>query len=220
MAAGNNTNKRAGKATSKSSPQKSNNQKRKELRQKLRTARRSLTREQQHKAAHNLTRRFCSDPAFMRSNHIGLYLVNDGEINPIEIAKKALACGKKVYLPVLHPFRKGHLLFLPWTPSTPMRRNRFGILEPDLRSVKPRPVWSLDLVLMPLTGFDKKGNRLGMGGGFYDRTFSFKQQTSSQSTPVLIGLAHECQKVSRLPVSSWDVPTHAIYTDVSIYPSK
>ncbi len=193
-------------------------QKRKKMRQKLRQTRRSLSTQQQRAAAEKLTRRLCAGPLFLRSKHIGLYIVNDGEIDPVGIARKAWQCNKKVYLPVLHPVKKGYLLFLPWTPSTPLRRNRLGILEPDIRQVKPRPVWALDLVLMPLTGFDRKGNRLGMGGGFYDRTFSFKQHLPGNVPPVLVGLAHECQKVRKVPMAGWDVPTHAIFTDSATYP--
>ena len=193
-------------------------QKRKKLRRDLRLARQSLSPRQQRVAAENLTRRLCIHPLFIRSGRIGLYLANDGEIDPAGIARAALKYNKKVFLPVLNPVHKGHLLFLPWTPTTPMRKNRFGIMEPDIRQIKPRPAWVPDLVLMPLTGFDSKGNRLGMGGGFYDRSFNFKRHLTHNAPPVLVGLAHECQKVGSIPVASWDVPVHAVFTDKNTYP--
>lgn len=89
--------------------------------------------------------------------------------------------------------------------------NRFGIPEPR-RSQRRLPPWLLQLVLMPLVGFDKRGGRLGMGGGFYDTTFAFKHQKMG-ARPTLIGLAHACQEVESLPLAHWDVPLNAIATD-------
>ena len=74
----------------------------------------------------------------------------------------------------------------------------------------------LSLVLLPLVAFDAKGNRMGMGGGYYDRAFEFKQKTLSY-LPRLIGLAHELQKKEQLPTESWDIPLFAIFTDKKIY---
>ena len=80
-----------------------------------------------------------------------------------------------------------------------------------------RPPWALDLVLLPLVAFDANGNRMGMGGGYYDRTFSFKSRGQSIPGPKLIGLAHELQRVDRLPVENWDIPLAGIISDQASY---
>ena len=89
-----------------------------------------------------------------------------------------------------------------------MKENRFGIKEPIDGS--PSSAQTLDLILIPLVGFDQRGNRLGMGGGFYDRTLAFKLKTPQR--PNLIGLAHECQRVEHLETDPWDIPMTGILT--------
>ena len=93
------------------------------------------------------------------------------------------------------------------------QKNRFGIREPVDQKQHQVPAWRLSLVLMPLVGFDPQGNRLGMGGGFYDRTFAYRTRRKTWPGPTLLGVAHHCQKVSALPVASWDIPLDAIITD-------
>ncbi len=96
-----------------------------------------------------------------------------------------------------------------------MVTNRFGIPEPDTRHgahrARRQATWTLDVILLPLVGFDDDGQRIGMGGGFYDRTLAFTQRPGPR--PRLIGLAHDCQRVTRLPVAPWDVPLDAIVSD-------
>ena len=96
-----------------------------------------------------------------------------------------------------------------------LRQNRYGIGEPaGLRYCAIAPA-QLDIVLLPLAGFDKNGGRLGMGGGFYDRCFAFKKR-SAQQKPLLIGIAHHCQEVSALPVDNWDIGLDMIITDRAV----
>jgi 5-formyltetrahydrofolate cyclo-ligase len=95
------------------------------------------------------------------------------------------------------------LWFLELNDNTRLVSNRFGIPEPEIRSNASRPAWALDLILMPLVGFTERGDRLGMGGGFYDRTFEFLHHAACHK-PKLIGLAHECQRVATMPTASWE----------------
>ena len=99
-----------------------------------------------------------------------------------------------------------------------MIKNIYGIEEPKLIPDQRRNAWSLGLVFLPLVAFDTQGNRMGMGGGYYDRTFSFKKQNKSLRGPDLIGLAHEIQKVESLPVENWDIPLSTIITGSGCYP--
>lgn len=81
-------------------------------------------------------------------------------------------------------------------------------------------MWALDLVLLPLVGFDDAGGRLGMGGGFYDRSLAYLARRQNWRKPTLLGLAHECQKVDRLAQASWDVPLAGTVTDKQWYVAK
>lgn len=153
----------------------------KQIRQTMRTTRLSLSAEQQAQAE----RRICQQALELikqhQANHIALYLPVDGEISTKLLIKTLWQQGKNIYLPVLHPFSAGHLLFLCYRPDTPMRRNKFGIEEPVLDVRNIFPIDSLDIIFTPLVACDKEGNRLGMGGGFYDRSLQNWQKKKLSS---------------------------------------
>lgn len=186
------------------------------LRRRLRAERRALSRARHRAASALLARRLATLPAFQRARRVAAYWPADGEIDPLPALRRAAAAGKTCYLPVLCPQRDGHLHFAPWQPQTPLRRNRFGIPEP---AVAPRH-WlaprMLDLVLLPLVGFDEAGNRLGMGGGFYDRSFAFLTHRRWRR-PCLVGVAFDLQRVDRLPRRAWDVPLDAVVSERECY---
>lgn len=179
------------------------------IRQQVRQARRSLSQQQQKNAALSLWRQFQSSPLFTHNQHIALYIANDGEIDPAILSRQLLNESRNLYLPCI---ATKDLLFAPFTAETPLSCNIYGIPEPIANNDQTIDILTLDLVLLPLVAFDLNGNRLGMGGGFYDRTFAFKQQSKSLG-PKLVGLAHECQKVESLNNNSWDIPLDAVMTD-------
>jgi len=187
------------------------------LRRKLRQARRQLTPAQQRLAASRLYRQLAQHPVFRRARHIARYLPNNGEIDPGLLLRTAQRRGKATYLPVLNPWPRTRMVFQRIKPGERLRRNRFGIFEPVIRSARQRRVWALDLLLMPLVGFDGKGGRLGMGGGFYDRSLAYRAMRKKSHKPTLLGLAHECQRVDQLPLESWDVPIQGTVTDQGWY---
>lgn len=189
---------------------------RKALRTHLRQARRSLNPRQQQEAAAGLANTLRKHPRVMSARRIALYLPNDGEIDPRIFMAQSQRRGMQFFLPVLHPIRSGQLAFCHYDQRTPMAPNRFGIPEPVFHDRRICATWALDVVLMPLVGFDEMGGRLGMGGGFYDRSFAFTR-IRPRLRPALIGLAHELQKVERLPVEPWDIPLDAVVTDRNIY---
>lgn len=185
------------------------------IRQQVRQLRQDLTSKQQTDAALQLLARFSVDEKILSANSIALYLSNDGELDTEILIEWCWQQGKQVYLPVLHPFAKGHLLFLHYERRTPLVNNRFGIAEPKLDVSKVIMPHQLDIICTPLVAFDHLGARLGMGGGFYDRTLSrWHQHHQQQSTvkPYPIGLAHDCQLVAPLPSESWDIPLPEIIT--------
>ncbi|WP_170799607.1 5-formyltetrahydrofolate cyclo-ligase [Stutzerimonas stutzeri] len=187
------------------------------LRRKLRQTRRQLSPAQQRHAARRLYRQLSHHPLFRRARHIALYLPNDGEIDPRLLLRAAQRRGKATYLPVLNPWPRTRMVFQRIEPGERLRRNRFGIFEPVIRTARQRRVWALDLLLMPLVGFDGNGGRLGMGGGFYDRSLAYRARRKKSHKPTLLGLAHECQRVDRLPLESWDVSLLGTVTDRGWY---
>ncbi|MGY4820016.1 5-formyltetrahydrofolate cyclo-ligase [Pseudomonas chlororaphis subsp. piscium] len=191
-----------------------------QLRRILRKARRALTASEQRQASHGLYRQLAQHPLFRRAKHISLYLPMDGEIDPRPLLRAAQRRGKATYLPVLNAWPQTKMVFQRVRPGEKLRPNRFRIPEPRVSQARQRKVWALDLVLLPLVGFDEAGGRLGMGGGFYDRSLAYLARRKSWRKPTLLGLAHECQKVAKLDQASWDVPLQATVTDKKWYFAK
>jgi 5-formyltetrahydrofolate cyclo-ligase len=183
------------------------------IRRALRARRRALPAWERRRRDAALARQLTRHPVFLRSRHIALYLANDGEVDLGAVAREARARGKRVYLPVLSPTFHNRLWFAPYGESSPMVRNCFGILEPKVRWRATRPLWSLDLALVPLVGFDRQGNRLGMGGGFYDRSLAYLCRRSAWRKPQLVGVAYAFQECEQVAAEPWDVPLAAVVTD-------
>lgn len=187
------------------------------IRQQMRQRRRMLNPLQQQKAAEHLYKVLSTHHLFSHSDRVAMYLPNDGEIDPYLLMERAWQMNKQVYLPVLHPRKTNHLWFLRYKEGDKLVNNKFGIPEPVFHPSKVIQPWLLNLVLFPLVAFDTHGGRLGMGGGFYDRTFSFSRGHGNHG-PRMIGLAHECQKTDQhLPLEMWDVRLHAIASDKRLY---
>lgn len=184
----------------------------------MRRRRRSLTATHREQAARGLASTISRQLLFRRNLRWGLYLANDGEIDPVILAKRLLRCKRQLFLPVLHPVHPGRLCFARFYPGMPMVRNRFGISEPapPLFTV---PLWTLSTICVPLVAFDEEGNRLGMGGGYYDRSFGrFSKQSGVSrralvTRPLKLGVAFDFQSVERLPSEPWDIPLDAIASD-------
>jgi len=190
------------------------------LRKKLRNARNQLTHPEQLSASIGLCRQLLLHPRFIHCQRLALYIANDGEINLQPLLHLAWSLKKQVYLPVLHPFKHGELVFMQYKPGQALANNRFGIPEPLCSHHHQTPTWMLDLVLTPLVGFDENGNRMGMGGGFYDRTFAFIQSNTRPRKPYLLGTAHECQKTDELISEPWDIAMNGIITGSQTYRAK
>lgn len=189
---------------------------REQLRKDIRQQRRALGYAQQQEHSILLAQQLSKQACFRNAKRIACYLTADGEIDPLHIIHLAWQRRKDVYLPVLSPTGQS-LFFAPYTENTVMKANRFGINEPDVKPSLWLSARQLNLILLPLVAFDTQGNRLGMGGGFYDRCLSFSRYQKQQHAPHLIGLAHELQKVDCLPCEVWDVPLMAITTELTTY---
>jgi len=194
--------------------------KRADIRQEVRIKRRQLNAETQQVQANLLCQTLIAQIDLQHDKHIAIYLANDGELNTTPFITWCWQNNVSVSLPVIHPFNKNNLLFLAYTKTSIMIKNKYGIFEPklDVRNIVPVP--NIDIIFTPLVAFDNNGNRLGMGGGFYDRTLSswYKEyQHNKNIKPMPIGLALDCQKVTTIPCESWDIPLPTIITPTSIY---
>lgn len=184
------------------------------LRRQLRQTRRNLSSVEQQIAAENLLesfKQYLSDidaPESKAIKNVALYLANDGEISPHVLCQYFWQQGINTYLPVI---QNKQLAFALYSEKSIWQENIYGIKEPITGDYLSKE--DLDIVLLPLVGFDADGGRLGMGGGFYDRTFEGKQSTEK---PLLIGLAHDCQQVKSLPIEGWDVPLQAFVTPTQV----
>ena len=178
------------------------------LRRQLRQRRQALGDRERGDAAHRIGSRLATMPALADSQHIASYLAADGEIDPTEGVSRLREEGKSIYLPVIRP--DNSLLFAIWQEGDELLPNRFDIPEPP----QPAPLHharDLDAILMPLVAWDRRGLRLGMGGGFYDRSLEGAAQV------LKIGLAFELQQVAALPAEPWDVALDYVVTESALY---
>ena len=184
------------------------------LRQQLRRKRRSLSQQEQVLASAALTRRLVADLSIITAKTIALYLPDDGEIDPTPFMFWCYSVGKQIYLPLLPEGvmpNTSSLFFQAYIPGiTKLRMNRFGMPEPTFNKRHCIRASMLNLVLLPLVGFDRNRNRVGRGKGYYDKTFS--AAINSFHRPKLVGLAHSIQETSVQP-KPWDVQLDAIFTE-------
>ena len=164
-------------------------------------------------AAMRAAARMLSFPPVVMAHTVAVFLSFDGELDTQPLIEQLWQAGKRVYLPVLHPFSPGNLLFLHYHPQSALVTNRLKIQEPRLDVRDVLPLAKLDVLVTPLVAFDEDGQRLGMGGGFYDRTLQNWQQHKIQP----VGYAHDCQLVEKLPVEEWDIPLPAVVTPSKIW---
>ena len=188
-----------------------------DLRRALRTRRQSLSAEDQKLAACALVANLTGTRLYHVSRRIACYLPNDGEIDTGRVIEHIRRLRKILYLPVLSPLGHDRLWFAEARPETRLVPNRFGIPEPAVPARRLVRAQELDLILMPLVGFDDHGNRLGMGGGFYDRSLEFLRHRTRWHKPQVLGIAYDFQRINGLTPDPWDIPLHGVITDRTVY---
>ena len=186
------------------------------LRSFLRKKRQELGPEQQEAASVALFDLLRNQDFFRVAQRIAFYQVADGEIDPRMLLDLALSEGKSCFLPIIQQDSPDFVSFAPYYANTELVPNKWGIAEPAASEVISPT--NFDVVFVPLVGFSEDCFRLGMGKGFYDRTFSFKILNPRKS-PLLVGLAHEIQLIDSFPVEAWDVRLDAVATGRKIYRS-
>ena len=189
-----------------------------ELRKQIRSARRAVDPQTRKQHNSNICRRISELDSYQAATHIAAYLAFDGEADPMELMLSAVDQGKQVYLPIIVEKTKP-LAFAPWTPFTTMEKNRFNILEPQVDPTELISADQLDFVVTPLVAFDEQCNRIGVGGGFYDRTFAFRNEPKHAKPVELVGFAFELQKLPAIQPQAWDVRLDAVVTESNVYRS-
>lgn len=182
------------------------------IRRTCRDVREKLPRDFQQKASTKICAQIKQLNAYRYARHIALYHAYQGEVTLDELWRAAPMQGKFCYFPAINAEKT--LSFLPATPATPFKANRYGIPEPDVAISEAVCPKELDLIFMPLVAFDEFGTRMGMGGGYYDRTLA------QENHPLLIGVAYECQRQAYIAPEEWDIPLTAIITEQTIWWSK
>lgn len=185
------------------------------LRKQLRQQRLALSKSQQQHMSSLAIQRLQRSALFRSARNIAIYLPVRGEIDPSQLPDFGRA-GQQFYLPVLSLYKQHGLVFVRWNKRTRFRLNQYQIPEPIIRYSQLKSARKLDLVVMPLLAFDRTGSRLGMGGGYYDRSFAFKMRTGQTRKPTLLGIAYQFQQVESLPGQPWDVPLDAIVTETQL----
>lgn len=182
------------------------------LRRELRSRRRAIPAAQRIAAAEALAQRLLALPFAPDSGHVAGYWAMDGEI-ALHVWQLRLPAGLTYCLPVLSD--DGALRFAPWRAGEPLVANRYGIPEPE-RVRDARPAEAMTMIVLPLVGFDARGHRLGMGGGWYDRSLAFRRERLT-APPWLVGAGFDAQRIDALSPEPWDVPLDAICTDTDTH---
>ena len=178
------------------------------LRRALRHRRNNIAPEDRAQFDYSINQTFIKSGALLRSSSIASYLANDGEPSVDLIIKSCSSIHRPHYLPVLD---KRRLKFSPYCWGDRLKNNIFNIPEPD--TTQSFPAGFLTTILMPLVGFDRQGHRLGMGGGYYDRTLGFMLNSNCKKKPLLIGIAYSSQMHQNIEHQPWDIPLDAVITE-------
>jgi len=184
-----------------------------DIRRSMRQRRAALSAADLRQAEGGLLRQLRNSPILRKARTIALYWPMRGEIGALPILQLPWSHRQRFFLPVLAGLHATELRFAPFSVGTTLSKNRLGIPEPEV----PRRYWKsaaeLDLLLLPLVAFDATGQRLGMGGGFYDRSLAALRHRRHWRRPRLVGVAHAFQEVRELPTEPWDIPLDAIATE-------
>ncbi len=187
------------------------------LRRRIRAQRRSLSHRQQKGNALAAGKLLANSQLFRNSRNVAIYIENDGEIGASHLLATIRRQKKRCYLPALRPMLPNRLWFAEFRIGDRLSINRYGIPEPDVRKRKPISPQGLDLIIVPLVAFDRHCNRLGMGGGFYDRTLSYLAVRNKWHKPRLIGFAHDLQRVHSIQTNPWDISLDGVVTESNFY---
>jgi len=181
----------------------------KQIREISRSRRNELSKDKKRKASIIISDAVINSNYFNEAKNIGCYMSSDSEVETWLINSEIWKRGKNLFLPKIRSGKK--MSFIKTTPNDKFLNNEYGIKEPISNIIIDSNF--LDLVIVPLVAFDHNGNRIGMGGGYYDREFYYLKQRNNPLKPFLIGIAFDCQKFKRIEKDSWDVNLSNVFTE-------
>jgi len=187
-----------------------------DIRNKIKRQREQLDASLQQEYSLDIADHLVTLPALKRARTIALYNAFRGEPDCAPLSNKPILRKKRIFLPIAE---KNHLKFAPVKNGTEWTCNRYGILEPVYSNASLVNGMNLDVVIVPLVAFDEECNRIGMGAGFYDRTFAFRKHRGNWHKPLLIGIAYDFQRVDKINPEAWDVPLDCVVTEKECYGS-
>jgi 5-formyltetrahydrofolate cyclo-ligase len=197
-----------------------NSKEKSQLRKQARDKRRALTDSQRSDASSRICQRIASSKGFRNARRIAFYLPFDEEVDCLPLLELAMGMEKQVFLPQLPGSYPRAMNFASLDANTALETGPLGTIQPCRTSAEHIAPRALDLVITPLVAFDPTGNRIGMGAGYYDRTFAFLRARRHWIRPRLIGVAFECQQVDFFESDPWDIPLWSIVTESSCYPGS
>ncbi len=192
------------------------------IRQQLLSKRLGLSDNDRSHWDQHIFERLISCDFFQQANRFACYFSHLNEPQLVTfildyLQTTGLAGQKSLYLPILKKSATGsYLAFGPCHFQTQYKHNLYNIPEPEVPTELELNASELDLILMPLVGFNSLKKRIGMGGGFYDRTLSFKLENPN-TKPYLVGIAYECQKSENIPVENHDIGLDNVITESRLY---
>lgn len=183
----------------------------KELRKAARAARSSLSSKERDKASEKIVDKVIRSSWFRSGRFVACYLSTEEEVDTWSLIERAWRMNKRVFAPRIE--KNFTMQFCELSAQSKLVLNQYGLPEPqDGEIIAPR---ALDLVITPVVAFDDDGNRIGMGGGYFDRTFSFLKDRKLLFHPKLIGLAFSCQRVDKIAPNPWDIRIFQLINEIS-----
>ena len=168
-----------------------------------------MSDEEQWRASLHIAERVFRAPFFSLCQLIGCYLPKDDEVDTWPIISRAWQMKKRIFAPIIA--QTGEMLFREVSADSDLINNQYHIPEPVRGEIiTPK---HLDIVITPVVAFDSRNHRIGMGGGYFDRTFSFLGGRRAQFKPKLIGLAFACQRVEKISPNPWDIRVFTTITE-------
>ena len=171
------------------------------LRSKALRARRQMNVDERAIASKFICDKVTRSREFLSAKFVACYLPMPDEVDARWVIERGWRANKRIFVPITR--RNGEMFFREIRPDTTLIRNSMLIWEPDTGDlISPR---ALQLVVTPTVAFDRANHRIGMGGGYYDRCFSFLKHRNSWLKPKLVGVAFSCQEVERISPNTWDI---------------